>query len=54
MTAHPYTKDQLFDFIWLKTGRVPLSVRSQALLVIAEFPTGETGVWRIEDLEVRP
>lgn len=50
--AHSYTKDELADFIWLHTGRRPISVRSQALLVIATFDQNQIGVWRIEDLEV--
>lgn len=45
----------LADLVWLKTGKTPTHVRTQALLVIGEFADGTYGVWRIEDLEaIRP
>lgn len=52
--AISYTKHELADLVWLLTGRVPHTIRTQGLLVIAEFGgTGDSsiGVWRIEDLE---
>lgn len=47
----PHRKEELADLIYLKAGKNPTLVRTQALLVIAEFEDGSMGVWRIEELE---
>ncbi len=46
-----YDKEELRNIIWAKTGKDPVHVRQQALLVIGEFADGSMGVWRIEDLD---
>lgn len=50
--VNPFTTEELAEMVWLKTGRNPVHVRTQALHVIAEFEGGQTGVWRVEDLMV--
>lgn len=46
-----YTKDELKTMVWAYTGRDPVEVRTQALLVVATFADSTIGVWRIETLE---
>lgn len=46
----PFTKDELADLIWIRLGKTPVSVRCQALLVIAEFGDGTTSVHNIDEL----
>lgn len=43
--------DRLRYLVWLRTFRTPLVVRTQGLLVIAEFEDQTIGVWRVEELE---
>ena len=47
----PYTRDELADLVWARTGKTPTSIRCQALLVIAEFDDGQMSVHRVEELE---
>ncbi len=48
--THGYTKDELADMVWLRTGKTPSAIRCQALLVISEFEDGTLAVHRVEDL----
>lgn len=48
--AFSHSMDELADLIWLRTGKVPQSIRCQALLVLAEFADGSISVHRIEEL----
>lgn len=49
----PFTKDELSDMVWLATGKAPSHVRTQALLVVGEFPDGTTSVHHIDLLVVK-
>lgn len=48
--AHGYTYGQVADKVWIRTGKNPVRVRCQALLVISTFADDTTAVHRIEDL----
>lgn len=48
--AHTFTYGQVADKVWLRTGKAPVHIRCQALLVISTFEDGATAVHRIEDL----
>ena len=48
----PFSDEELCDMVWTRTGKSPVSVRTQALLVIAEFGDGAKSVHRIEHLVV--
>ena len=48
--AHNFTYGEVADKVWILTGKKPISIRCQALLVISTFEDGTTSVHRIEVL----
>lgn len=46
-----YSKQELAELVANHTQRTPVSIRTQALLVIAEYGDGSVSVHRIEELE---
>lgn len=48
--AHGYTYNEVADKVWIRTGKNPVAIRCQALLVMSSFEDGTTAVHRIEDL----
>lgn len=50
MIIDRYTDEDIAQAVYLRTGKNPMTVRRQALLVVAEFLDGTLGIWRIEEL----
>lgn len=48
--AHGYSYDEVAGKISDRSGKNPVEIRCQALLVIGTFEDGKTKVYRIEDL----
>lgn len=48
--AHGFTYGEVADKVWSRTGKNPVAIRCQALLVISTFEDGTTAVHRIESL----
>lgn len=48
----PFSAEELADMVWTKTGKTPVAIRTQALLVVSTFDDGAIAVHRIEDLVI--